>query len=291
VRANVSDDSVTPFRELRVVSATDLLTSVWLSVAIALVGGAVAGFLVARYFWGRPERVLLATVWNATLVAKLDSKVPGLSVWYGDVAVPTVSVARVVFWNAGKKAIQRSHFAAGDLFRVEIAGGRTVLAASNNPGGAPGNRIEATWDQRTRPNAVLVRFEYLNRGEGGAIQILHTGESTGEIKVAGSFIDTIGPNVVEDQPSARRVFASLLAVVLTILVGAAVSNLALPAPWDSLGFWIILLALIGFLSLIPYLRVAVGSRASPVPRHLQEFVRGESFQPELATLPHWGPPK
>src|SRR5262249_53342440 len=95
---------------------------------------------------------------------------------YKNVPVRSLTSSTLVFWNDGNKTLHFRDVAESDPIRIEFGEQTKILrvdvarvsrdVVQLSPDSAPG-----------RENWVLLRFSFLDVGDGALIRILHTGEN------------------------------------------------------------------------------------------------------------------
>lgn len=151
---------------------------------------ALVGFLVGLlgiYLHLRDRkyaRLSYATV-NFNLVQDYVERIPNLQVAYAGKRVLSITVSRIAFWNSGTDILNGSNIAPGDPLRFEIPEGKILewqLVEATNPA----NQISLS----LRSNGALhISFDFLNKGDGAIVQILHTGQRVnllGQVKGVGN---------------------------------------------------------------------------------------------------------
>lgn len=214
---------------------------------------------------------------SIALIKDLKSKVEGLEVRYRGQAVENLVVTRLAFWNAGSQTLDADDIAPADPLRIEIGNGRVlhakVIAQSNESNQF---RIE------TQEKEIEIHFDYLDKSEGGAIQILHTsapenvafkGTIKGRTKVVKKAV-FLPQRPLLPMPGSKkwsrrrhRVVAGTIVLSFPILFGAGVmiSGLALHAKVDTSDY---ILMLLWFVLYVPFGLMILRRR---VPRSLSAF--------------------
>lgn len=165
----------------------------WMGVAGVVLG--VAGLAFGIYSHSR-NRVVSA-LWYATDEdIRLDPHEPAakrrtgllgeVSVQYRGEPVSVVSRAYVGIMNRGTRTLRRDDHVAKDPLRITCRDGGIVLNAAV---------IKITRDANglaVRPNpsreGISIDFDYLERNDGGVIEVLHTG-GKGSLHLEGSLMD------------------------------------------------------------------------------------------------------
>jgi hypothetical protein len=258
-----------------------LSISEWEQVLVVVVP-IVASLAIGWYFWRRPERELLTASATVTHVRSLEQKVPGLEIRYGGSPVPAVSLSKVVLWNAGSKAIRHENVAEADPLRIETIGGAKILAVSAPFKGNAGNAIRVEWDASRSPEKVRIEFDYLNAGEGVALQVLHTGESGVPLQCRGSLIDAVGPTSSRQQRKYTGLLLMIPFFALIVVWGRLTSGLGNSVLDDGLFFLSTAAIIVIFVAYMHWGAPWLQRHISPVPIPLQPYLSGESFLPDAS---------
>ncbi|MFA5031578.1 MAG: hypothetical protein WC614_01030 [bacterium] len=143
------------------------------------------GFVLAIIFYIKSKKLKKPIYWMKTFeLLKGEEKFSKMSILYEGAKVNTVSLTKVVFFNAGNETIDSGDIAQNDPLRIEIGGGtkildKDIIYVKNK---ANNFRLEETGQN----NILNIQFDYLDKEEGGVFQITHTGASPDAINLKGS---------------------------------------------------------------------------------------------------------
>jgi len=167
----------------------------------------IAGIIwgVISHFRSKKKKIPVFEIEQRTLIRNDEPILPGLKVSFNNSPQGLITVAHVRFWNRGREIMNASDVADPLLLRVR--GGAKVLSAqvikatqpSNksrigdfstelyHPGDADGPEI---FDESTRisyiENTIIpLSFDFLEKGDGMLIQIVHNGEDNHGIGIEG----------------------------------------------------------------------------------------------------------
>lgn len=129
----------------------------------------VAAFILA--YRSTPQKVIKCSVLSNKLITNRQSKFNKLNVLYDNKQVEKLTVSDITFWNNSFPPIKKEDLIKKCPFTVSVENGE-VLDVIIIEGEDSSNQIEASILDK---NIVSISFEYLNRKEGGKIQIIHTG--------------------------------------------------------------------------------------------------------------------
>jgi len=153
-----------------------------LTILSLLVG--IVGIVLAIVFYIRSRRVKqpLYTIRSVNLLRA--PKLEVLDIRYANEPIVSLTATKIAFWNGGRETITRDDIAAADPLEVTMQRGVKALDAQILHCINPANRFETS----VRPDAsgALMAFDFLDRGEGAVVQLLHTGSSSDDIKIRGT---------------------------------------------------------------------------------------------------------
>lgn len=140
---------------------------------------AIAGILLSIYFYfrSRREKRLVFNVRTFSLIRESIGTVPELSIAYRGRPVTTLSLTRLALWNAGSQTIIKADIVVSDPLRVRAEGDGEILAAQVSFTRRPAIHLAAKLDTKS----VGLFFDFLDQGDGGIIDIYHSGALKFEI--------------------------------------------------------------------------------------------------------------
>ena len=162
-------------------------------LVIGIVVPIVIGSLVAYCLWLK-QRVAKEPSWSVrtnNLVTDWIEALPGLSIRYNEEPVMSLSVSRVVFWNAGRGAIRHGDIAKEDKLRIEAFDGARILSVSPVECNARAAKVSA--DLEPDQTTAILQFDFLNHQEGAVFDVVHTGTGLDNVRVVGTVADTGQP--------------------------------------------------------------------------------------------------
>lgn len=181
----------------------------WLFLAIITIGG----FILA--YRSTPQKVLKYYIVNNELISNSKKKYSKLNITYKGENIKNLTVTKVVFWNNAYPTINSTDIAEpisvialdGKILDINILAGHH---SSNNISISISSDYKAT-----------ISFDYLDRKEGGVIQLVHTGNvlygmilsgkiKSGKIKFSDS-------NLVSGQYIATMMFIGQMIASITYL--------------------------------------------------------------------------
>lgn len=102
---------------------------------------------------------------------------------YDNKPVEKITASKIIFWNNSFSEIRKSDIAEAAPFKISLKNGK-IIDVSILKGSETSNKISITHISETDIN---ITFDYLNRKDGGIIQIMHTGDED-SINISGGII-------------------------------------------------------------------------------------------------------
>lgn len=128
-----------------------------------------AAFSIYVYVSSRVEKAPCYAVESANLVsAPRASK--EIEVLFAGKPVEQVTSANVWFWNAGSRTIEASDIARADPLRIVLPGDARILSAKI----LKYQRNTMLPNLKSQGREVLLSFDFMDRGDGCLLQVLHT---------------------------------------------------------------------------------------------------------------------
>lgn len=179
----------------------------------------IIGVIIAVFFHYRGKKVKSPSyaIRSSNIVRDLVSKIKSLEMLYDGRQIKNLTVTKIAFWNAGKDTINSEDIPTAEPLTVRIKEGYKILDAKIHSTNNSANQLSiSTSDDQLSAN---IEFEYLDKGEGGVFQLIHTGindesiEFHGLIKGAGSPIKKNMPNLKQFY-SPKKSYRVILAILL-----------------------------------------------------------------------------
>ena len=198
------------------------MEQVVVAVGIGVVGVAVS---LVLYWRSQIPAVIAVQSLDASLIGGDDPALPPeVEVFYQKRPVQTLTSSTVWIWNSGRKPVRRQDIVAKNPLRLVFSG--DVLECK------PTRESRPDIEFRTVKKAtdVLCDFEFLEPGDGGVVEVLHTGSADAPV-VKGTIIGlgkrgpqyrgrAWGAYIASKQPETVR--GGLHAAVFAIGVGITV---------------------------------------------------------------------
>jgi|SRR5579883_29419 len=200
----------------------EIIKSAWFAILLTLIGI----FLTILYYrWSKREKRPRYLRRSVVIVRNAKKTIPALTVHHRGHSADIDNLSATVFWfwNEGAETIHGNDIAQADQLRIIASKDVKILGASvlgtNNFASTP------NIDYQKTENQVLLTFDYLDRNQGVAIEVLHTGTSgqavamRGTIKGGGPVVEQgsgSGAVGVKAMPMRRSTFFAFL---VSIVIG------------------------------------------------------------------------
>ena len=149
---------------------------------IGVVIGVLGSYLFYRISIERKEPVWWVTGNN--LISDFGSQWDKLKITYNDRAIKNLTVSKIVFWNEGKKTVDKEDLTEADPLRICLQSEISLLDAQILGLNNPASRCKIVSDYET--GTVTIHFDYLDRSNGLVIQMIHSGTSPSQLDLKGS---------------------------------------------------------------------------------------------------------
>jgi hypothetical protein len=169
-----------------------LLTDPGFVVGFAGVIIGIAGIAVALWTHKRGTRIK-APLWDtriANLVQGGGRRLADLKIVYKGEERDTVSTSTFVFWNAGQETILQTDIVRADPPRIEAVGDTLLLDATCLVANEASNKLDV--ERPVNNKRANITFDYLDQGNGGVFQAVHTGTQWTDAVITGR-VKGVGP--------------------------------------------------------------------------------------------------
>lgn len=246
----------------------------WLSVLSFLFALLSVILAVIFFIKSRRSKEPRYAIRSTNLIRDFTSRLEALEMTYAGKRISNLTVTKLLFWNNGKDTINGRDIASADPLMVKVKDEYKILDSSLLYTKNDANQFSIRHSDDG--SHVLIQFDYLDQGEGGVIQLLHTGKSSGDIEVCGS-IKGAG------KPDRRKVLMDLPFPLQPLLIPAPSKERQrfLTTLIFALFIAPVLAGAIFFLVLRP-----VKLFGKPIPRNVQEIATTLSIATIIVI--YWG---
>jgi hypothetical protein len=154
---------------------------------------------------------------STTIISK-PSEVSQIEIYYQQQIVNAVTISKILFFNAGKSSIRRNDIAKKKPIRISLKQGINILNAEV----IYRKKQDNDFNIRCENNDIIIDFDFLEKGDGGIIQIVHTGQNETDINLVGKVIGvniTYAPLIEESKTIKEVVLKKFLNNTLPYLLG------------------------------------------------------------------------
>ncbi|MFB2121443.1 hypothetical protein [Parapedobacter sp. 2B3] len=163
----------------------DFFNGNYLFNAISLLIGFVGVILaIVFYFKALKEKRPTFNIKSFGLIDSKLSTINKLEIRYNNSSINNLSVSKIAIWNAGMEPITKADFAPSDHLRI-MSRNSVVIYDYELSYQKEVNNISVTLQ---RENQVYINFDFLNKNDGLILSIYHSGHSSDDILVTGTFI-------------------------------------------------------------------------------------------------------
>ncbi len=120
---------------------------------------------------------------SANIIQDFSSKLSDLIIKYKNETVINLTITKITFWNDGRETINNTDIAEADPIRILASSDTKILSAKVIYCSNPANRFCIS--DIEDGNSFKLSFDYIDKNEGGIVQIIHTGKSSQDINVKG----------------------------------------------------------------------------------------------------------
>lgn len=141
-------------------------------------------FALYFYFKSKKVKLPLYSHWSINIINEFVNKFESLEMTYSGLPIENLTVTKILFWNGGNDTIDDQDISRVDPLKIQIKEKYKILESNVLYSKNPANQFSIkTADDKS--NAML-KFDYLDKDEGGIIQLIHTGKSFKDIEIHGT---------------------------------------------------------------------------------------------------------
>lgn len=144
-----------------------LLSNPWISLFSLFIG--ILGIIIS--YRSIPQKKIKYIIRNNELITNKQSVLSNLDIQYNGIKIDKLTVTKITFWNGSFPTINSSDIINADPISLRVTNGELLDFSILNGDKSP-NQIELF---SSKNDCVNISFDYLDRKEGGIIQIIHTG--------------------------------------------------------------------------------------------------------------------
>lgn len=147
----------------------------------------VASIAISFYLYkiGKREKRPVYNVRSFNLLNNQATKVEGLEFVYKGRKIKNLTLTKVALWNQGKETINSNDVAPQDNIRIELRDKYEILDHELAYMTKQANNFRTVLSQDSK--TILIEFDYFHYQEGMVISFYHTGLSSGDMQIKGTF--------------------------------------------------------------------------------------------------------
>jgi hypothetical protein len=174
--------------------------------------GTILGVILAIIFYrvSKREKKPYWSIGSNNLIEGFSSQVPGLEISYNNQKVENLTVSKIVFWNDGKETIHGTDIAEADPLQIIARGNVKILDIKVLKTNSEPSRFCNPDDSELQSS--FVTFDFLDKNQGGIIQVIHTGTSSMDISLKGTLKGAGVPKYYDPKGFKRATISSLVLV-------------------------------------------------------------------------------
>lgn len=149
---------------------------------------AIGGIILAVFFYyrGTKNREPVFAIRTYNLLTDSSSKMTGLTINYKTEIVNNLSITKIAFWNQGRETIKKGDIPNGDPLRINARDGIKILDAEVIASNNSANKFDVSAIENQ--SSIRISFDYLDKNQGGVIQIIHTGSFSNDLILEGTIM-------------------------------------------------------------------------------------------------------
>lgn len=155
----------------------------WLNLTFLILS--VLSILISYYLYykSKKKRQPKYSIRSVNVLSNSIQKLGEIKVSYKNKTVESLTVTKVVIWNAGNDTLNFSDMTTIDRLRIEPSNGIEIFNAELTHQSNSTNNMHII----SQDNIVDIQFDYLDQNQGGVIKIIHSGKMSSDLNIKGTF--------------------------------------------------------------------------------------------------------
>jgi hypothetical protein len=204
----------------------------WLGILSFFV--TVISIILAIYFFkkGMKTKKPRYTMISYNLVKDFANKIDGLEIRYSNNLIENFTVSKIAFWNAGSETINKEDVVPLDPISIQSKHGVLIL---NTKIIALNNRLNSfSLTENPNQTKVDINFDYIDKQNGVAIELFHTGTSHENIELCGTIKGVGKPKCVSqlDILDYLKISSVVLLSILALYIFIGISQYIILGEFD-----------------------------------------------------------
>lgn len=144
------------------------------------------------------------------LIKDFTQQIDGLNISYKSKTIESLTVTKYVFWNKGSETINSSDFPSTSKLKIKIKNDSKILDSNIIFTKNETNNVSC---ELKNNEEALLQFDYLDKGEGFVVQLIHTSTNDNDLCVEGTIkgIGDISKKIIHFEPGYIRFLDKRLA--------------------------------------------------------------------------------
>ena len=173
---------------------------IFLCFCITIVGLILA---IAFFYASRKKKDFRYSYNSNQLIKDFTQQIDGLNISYKSESIESLTITKYVFWNKGNETINYSDFPSTSKLKIKIKKDFKILDSNII---FTKNDINNVKCELINNEEVLLMFDYLDKGEGFVVQLIHTSPNNKDLYVDGTIkgIGDISKRIIHFEPAYIR---------------------------------------------------------------------------------------
>lgn len=122
--------------------------------------------------------------WSINIINELVTKFESLQMTYSGLPIENLTVTKILFWNGGNDTKDDQDISRVDPLKIYIKENYEILESNVLYSKNPANQFSVK--TANDKSYAILNFDYLDKDEGGIVQLIHTGTSDKDIEIRGT---------------------------------------------------------------------------------------------------------
>ena len=153
------------------------LSQGWVGTTFGVVGTVVGVLSLFLYWRSQIPGIVAFQSQDVSMIGSADAVFPAeIKVLYRNTTVPRLTSSTVWFWNAGKKTVRGEDISSDDPLCLRFSG--EILDVRTRTVSRDAVHVTTNTSRlKDMEDTVNVGFKFLDPGDGGVLEVLHTGSA------------------------------------------------------------------------------------------------------------------
>ena len=158
---------------------------------------------IVFFFASRKKKDFRYSYNSNRLIKDFTQQIDGLNISYKSESIESLTITKYVFWNKGNETINSSDFPSTSKLKIKIKKDFKILDSKIIFTKNETNNVKC---ELINNEEVLLMFDYLDKGEGFVVQLIHTSPNNKDLYVDGTIkgIGDISKKIIYFEPGYIR---------------------------------------------------------------------------------------